>query len=335
MKTNKPAFVLFFLFVFLFSSFAYSRGEKQSDGNSTTSKLYNARVFKDINITFGPILVREKYEDWSKELKDVGGAYISYTNDRAEDTGIWQSKGALIYPISTTYHPERNSDDWERLNYIKLALLPTIKWNRQADMEVLSFYLPVDYAVSHNVYDSYGNLKGLATKWRDDYYFSLSYMTDFDFEGAMINVEFTYEPTVKFGQRFQIGSWHGLMDNGNKESTEIVYLLRIIPGLTYSRVLSESAFFDREENDNLLGVTGSVELRLKLLGRDSPWDIYGKYDFLYDFAGDSSGYADRWDAGATCWINENVGLDLNYEKGDIALTNKEVDLVTLKLKLRI
>ncbi len=334
MRTKKSVFFIFFLYLFLFISLAYAKDEKKLDSNITIPKLtYKTIVSKDTNSIFGPIRLREKYEDWDKELREVDGAFISYSNDRIEDTGIWQSKGALIYPISKIYQPGRDSKDWDRLVFTKLALLPTIQWNKQANSEKLSFYLPIDYAVHHRI-KTKNDSSGL-TEWRDDYYFSLSYMTDFDFEGAMLNVELAYEPTIRFGERFKTGSWHGLMDNSNRENTGVIYLLRIIPGLTYSRVLSESAFIDRAENDDIFGATASLELRFKLFGDDSPWDIYGKYDFLYDFTGVLDGYSDRWSAGTVWWITENVGLDLNYEKGDIALTNKEIDLLTLKLRLRL
>ncbi len=341
MRTKKPVFFLFFLCLFLFTSLTYAKDENKSDSNNTISKLakltYKTKVSKDTNSTFGPVRLREKYEDWDKGLKEVDGAFISYANDRIEDTGIWQSKGALIYPISKRYQPRRDSEDWNKFVYTKLALLPTIKWNRQANTEELSFYLPIDYAISHRVRrerDSSGNLKGLA-QWRDDYYFSLSYMTDFDFEGAMINVEFKYEPTVMFGERFKTGSWHGLMDNSNRESTGIVYLLRIIPGLIYSRVLSESAYIDRQEHDNIFAITTSLELRFKLFGKSSPWEVYGTYNIWYDFSGDLDGYSDILKIGSTWWLNDNVGLSLKYEKGDTPLTNKEIDLVTLNLQLRL
>lgn len=56
---------------------------------------------------------------------------------------------------------------------------------------------------------------------------------------------------------------------------------------------------------------------------------------MYDFSGDSEGYLDKLETGSTWWFNDNVGLDLKYQKGDKILSNKEIDLVTLNLELKL
>ncbi len=286
--------------------------DNKADSNYTIlGVIGESYISKDGDTEYGPILLRQKFEDWSKDIYDVKGASISYSNDRIENTGIWMTKGSAIYPIK--------SDGV----FSELTVLPSIQWNRETDViDELTFHLPVNYHVSHKVPED--------IQWSSEFYLSLFYLTDFDFDGEMIGAELTYEPIIQIGRQFQTGSWHSLLGG-----TDITYLLRVIPGFTYSRILSESLYIDREKNDDMFAVTGKLELGFMPFGKYTSWDIRGTYNFMYDFIEDSDGYSDQWSVSSTWWMHKNVGLELEYQKGDTALTNIEIDLVKLSLKLRL
>ncbi len=289
------------------------------------------RISKDEKTKYGPIRLRQKFEDWDKELVSIGGASISYSSNQIDKTETWGSQGSIIYPIA--HYKERISPDEEGVVSSELALLPSIQWKytSAADIENLAFKLPVYYSALHNIVpnlDASGNPTGLVS-WLSEFYFSSFYLTDFNFDGAMLGAELTYEPILSISG-FKTGSWVNLF-----KKSDIVYLFRVMPGLNYSRVLSESSFIDREENDDMFAITGSLELRFKLFGSSSPWEIYSTYDLIYDLNGDSDGYSEIFEVGSTWWFTDNVGLELKYEKGDTPLTNEEIDLVTLNLQLRL
>ncbi len=191
--------------------------------------------------------------------------------------------------------------------------------------------MPANYTLNHEI-EGMGN-----TILNSYFYFAPFYLTDFDFDGAMVGAQFTYEPKLNING-FQIGWWHGLCpdcDYVDKWPGLIFYRFRIMPGLTYGHVLSESSFIDRQEKDDLFAATAYVELRFKLFEASLPVEVYGTYEFSYDFIGDVDGYSDELELGGTLWLNKNVGLDLKYQKGNTQLTNQEIDLLTLNLQLRL
>ncbi len=304
----------------------------KADSNYTISGLIG-QSFKseDNNTEYGPIKIRQKVEDWRiKDITKVNGASISYFDDRIENSGTWATQGSIIYPIVGT--KQRKNPTSSGPVYEEWALLPSIQWARDTNQNELSFKLPISYYVSHTVNrkrDTSGKLVGLS-EWNDNFYVTPFYMTDFSFEGAMIGVELTYEPIIQVGSQFQTGSWISPFEN-----SDIAYLFRVIPGINYSRVLSESSFIERKENDGKLAITAKLELGFMPFGENIPWEIHGTYDLSYDFTGDSNAYLDKWTANTTWWITDNVGLDLKYEKGDTPLTEKEIDLVTLNFEFRL
>ena len=301
-----------FIYLFLMSSFIFAESRAESNNSVPFLKfITEAHQSKGGDTTYGPIKIRQKFEDWNKDLLDVKGASISYSNDRIENTGTWLTKGSIIYPIES-----------DRA-YSALTLLPSIQWKREtAEIDELTFQLPVSYFIAHEM-PKY-------MEWSSDFYFSPYYLTDFDFDGKMIGAELTYEPTIQIGRRFQTGSWHSLFGG-----MDIAYLLRIIPGLTYGHILSEGPYINRDEKDDTLAITCKLEFGLMPFGDKTPWEIRGNYNFLYDFSGESDGYVDLWSASTIWWFNKNVGLDLSYQKGDTPLTKKEVDLVKLNLQFRL
>lgn len=291
------------------------------------------------NIKYGPIRLRQKFEDWSKKLSAVKGVSVSYSNDQIADTGTWLTQGSLTYPILQLNQRTRENRDQGGPNYTELALLPSIKWKyldvskgRDKDIEELTFQLPINYNVSHLIeptLDSSGVPQGLAS-WTSAFYFSPFYLTDFDFDGELVGASLTYEPIVQIGTRFQTGSWHSLF-----ETLDTAYLFRIIPGMNYNRVLSESLSIDRKKNDDMLAITTSLELGFQPFGETVPWEIRGTYDLLYDFTGEADGYSDKWSGIMTWWFTKNAALNLEYQKGDTVITKKKIDLITFGLNIRL
>lgn len=306
------------------------KGEQAKDKYTKKGLIGEPLLSKDGTMQYGPIRLRQKVEDWNKDIvvTGLGGASVSYAHDRIEKTGTWQSQGSLIYPIEYV---------GEGVNYagdLKFALLPSVTWDyysvdssSRADTEDLTFRIPVYCTFMHDIQHNEDTPSDAGLMyWRSEFYFSPYYLTDFDFDGAMVGLELNYEPILGISQ-FHTGSWVKLL----KES-DIAYLFRIIPGLTYGRVLEESPYINREENDDILALTTSLEVRFKLFGKSSPWEIYGTYDLWYDFNEETDEYSDILKIGSTWWFNEHIGMDIKYQKGDTILTNREIDLMTLNLQ---
>lgn len=287
---------------------------------------------KESNWKYGPILFREKLEDWDKKLKDIDGSTISYSDDRLDDIQTWKTEGNLIYPY--IFFNETS----EKELYKTRAILPSIKWkyndlskSDNEDIEELTFQISWFTRILHKLAqypDESGEIRDYRT-WRSEFYFTPFYTTDFEFEGEIIGASITYEPIVQLG-RFNTGSWHSLF--GTLDSA---YLLRFIPGGTYSHVLTEGEFANREESDNLLGITAHFEFGLRPFGKNVPWEVKLAYGILYDFTGEDEGYFENFTAKLSYWFSDNAGLTLGYEDGDQFLTKKKIDLISLGFEVRL
>lgn len=329
MKNEKLIIVLTYLCLLLVPKLIFATDGAKVDKNNTISRLLGEpKKYRDTE--YGPIFLRNKAEDWKKNIDAVSGASISYFDDRIEDSQTWATEGSIIYPITRTW--QRNNNDQESPVYTELALIPSIAWVRDTNRNELKFQLPVSYFVSHNIKrrrDTQGKLVGLQ-QWEDYFQLKPYYLTDFDFDGMIIGAELTYEPTIQIGSKFQIGSWISPFDE-----SEVAYILHIIPSLNYSRVLSESSFINRKEHDDKFVIATHIELKFKPFGKKTPWEIGGEYKFLYDFSKDIDSYSNYWSTNAKWWFTKNIGMKLKYEKGNIPLTDKEVDLTTLSVEFRI
>ncbi|MEH0020748.1 MAG: hypothetical protein V6Z89_13910 [Desulfobacter sp.] len=287
--------------------------------------------------TYGPIKIRDKFEDWNSDIKGVKGSTLAYSDNREKDNSTWATKGNLIFPIQ--FFKEGDGADSE-YNYAESALLPSIKWNYfdlngggGNDSESLTFQLPWYTRFSHKIVPVIDQDSGLPVglaSWASEFYITTIYNTDFDHDGEIVGTSFTYEPIIRVGQNFQTGSWLSLPTI----RPPIGYLFRFIPGGIYSHVLSEGPYIKREENDDALGVTTSMELRIKPFGLNSPWEFRTDYELFHDFTGGDDGYFDKWEIALNYWFNDYVALSLEHQNGDDFLTKDEVDLITVGFQVR-
>lgn len=78
---------------------------------------------------FGPVLFRQKVEDWNKDVDDIEGVSVSYADNRLKENRTWSTKGSLSYPIQ--FFSEFEGDNKESrvsYNYSQKAFVPAINW---------------------------------------------------------------------------------------------------------------------------------------------------------------------------------------------------------------
>ncbi len=247
--------------------------EELATEEENTWSLFKPYQKEKSNWRFGQLMFRQKVEDWNKGVGDVEGVFVSYADNRLKENRTWATKGSISYPVQFFSESKGEGEDSNpNYNYGNFAIIPSIKWNyfdlsddETKDAEELTFITSFYSSVSHKIdgFDAYSARSGLSS-FRSDFYLSPFYSTDFDFDGEILGTNLTYEPVMQFGESFQTGSWHKLT-----ESLPPAYLLRFIPGLTYSHVASEGPFIKREKNDDSFGTTASFELAC-IVGSDQP-----------------------------------------------------------------
>ena len=322
--------------------------EEQQQNESNDSNKYSIKglinkpyINKNKTKIIGPILLRQKFEDWKKgKLKSIEGVKISYSENRLKDDRTWITKGSMIYPVRfSSGSQKKDLNQSEKTIFSESALLPTIKWNYvdisnddNKDLEELTFQLPWYLEIMHNIENDFDKLgKPLSlSSFLSEFYISPFYTTDFDLDGEIIGLSLTYEPIVQIGTRFQTGSWHQF-----SKFWLPAYLFRIIPGLNYSHVLTDGDFINRDDNDDAFGITTSIEFGIQPFGDEVPWELKIAYDLFYDFTGEDDGYFNKFLAKMNYWFTENAGLTIDYQDGDDFISKKEVDLITFGLQVRM
>ena len=277
--------------------------------------------------------IRQKVEDWNKK-PNVDGVTINDLNDNHS----WTTSGSIILPV--TYYTD--SGLYRNESYSNRAFLPAIRWNYydisdddSKKKEELTLQLPLYARIAHKIIPRMDKATGEPVEpvglasWSSEYYFTPFYTTDFDFNGEIIGINLTYEPIIHVGKGFQTGSWHKFSRTGTT-----AYLLRLIPGVTYSHVLTEGNYFNREENDDNFGPLVSLELGLKPFGINGPWEVKASYEMYYDFTGDDDGYFDKYGGSLSYWISENTAMTLKYTDGDNFLSKQMIDQLSLGLQVR-
>jgi len=158
-------------------------------------------------------------------------------------------------------------------------------------------------------------------------YFQTDFGIRHEIYGVEANVEFVGNV---FGSRvFYLGGYQNIGTSGFQ------YQLRLIPKLDYSVTERGGVHTTRKEGDVWfrLGGTGSLDFRLGLQTFNA-LDAGVSYQFLETVSG-SGGYSYLFKAHTTLWLIENVGVTLEYSKGDTPVADKPIDLITFGTRIQI
>lgn len=273
----------------------------------------------------GPIHLRREAGDL-KELKDAKGAKIGFSDNRLQEgNGAWNTEGALIFPLRW----KREGADASSLS---VHLTPAVSWNfveqeapGKSDVDELKLSAPI--IMGHTPGGRLDPQEYIAIV--EPYY-----QTDWDFDGEILGGSLKLEYVGKVGP-VHFGSFHSLFDASEAKSIDdiLAYRLRIKPMLDYSEVVKKGGF-DRAEDDDWLRLGGEVSFELRFFGSDNPLDLGITYRFAEEVHGDG-GFSDLFKANATLWLSPNAGLTLEYQKGETPVADKDIDLITLGLELKL
>ncbi len=282
--------------------------------------------------------LRGKLEDWAKSLRNVSGATLSYTDDNKEAEQSLSGTGALVYPVLISESEKGVARD--------TTLLPHVSWNfknvandDESNVEELKFGLPVNWDLQFKYRPKLPQNTWLI-------YADLFYLTDFDFEGKVVGLEFSADPHLQFStipngidpkqctsercpSWLEIGSYRAF-----SKKTETAYHLSLIPKLRYSEVLTPSPFISRADGDTELAVGADLELSIRPFAGGTGWEFKGGHSFRYDFKADGDEYSELDSLKASYWLSKNVGISLEYEDGRSPITDKEIDHVLLGLEAK-
>lgn len=272
----------------------------------------------------GPVRIRKTVEDWDKDLDDVSGASLGYQDNRLSSSHAWSAEGAVSYPFRRHNDLFRKPDS--AFKSTDLTVLPTVSFKvndlsdtAEGEVEDLVLGIPVSFG---------GNRKFSAGQWREEWMFHPFFQTDFHGDGEIVGANLEYEPLFQIGA-FDVGQWHSFF------GSPIAYLLRVRPKLEFSEVIDTSRFIDREEGDTWFRAGATLHLGIRPFGSSSPWELRTEYRFGHDLTDDDDSYSDLFEAKTTYWINENIGLSLRYQDGETPVSDKEIELLSLQLEIKM
>jgi hypothetical protein len=286
--------------------------------------------------SLGPIVLRNSAADLTKSLGDAKGATISYSQNRLQSgSGGLNSQGILDYPTMWNLYQGGHGDSVEmRFDLASQWNVAQVQTNHAKDVEELKFISPITFFVSPGDWLA-GEPKADKRSDRPSSGLFLIqgnpyFQTDFGFRdkiyGIGANVEFVGN---LFGCRaLYLGGFQNIGAFG------LQYQLRLIPALDYSVTGEGGIHTPRKTGDDWfrLGSTGSLDLRLGLQTFNA-LDAGVSYQFLDTFSG-SGGYAYLFNTHMTLWLIENVGVTVQYSKGETPIAIQPIDLITLGLEFK-
>ena len=307
---------------------------KNIEGFTKEKKL----VLNGVDASLGPIRLRKSAADLLQEnLKDSNGATVGFTNNRLiNGNGAWNTEGIMGYPMKFLHQGgEGRSTEWEVGPAIEWRLVETEGTTAQ-DVQDLGFSLPMAIYMSPGRNKMTGSYEENIAAAGNTIFSSLwvlqgkpYFQTDFSFGYKIYGIQSTAEFIGGVpGSSIYLGGFQNLGNTG------LQYQLRVIPELDYSVTDEGGRYTTRKPGDDWFRIGGLVSLDFRLGGDQfNPIDIGASYRFLETVNG-SGNYADLFKTHATWWLIENVGLTLEYSKGEAPVSIKKLDLIALLLELK-
>lgn len=271
--------------------------------------------------TLGPIQLRKTADELAKDLKDSKGATVGFADNRLLDgDGAWNTEGILYYPIWYA----RQGDPGESFE-VKFG--PSAAWKIAEtedvggkDIEELTLSLPgIMYISPGAEYSSLWVAQGMP-------YFQTDFSGGHEIYGLELNAEYV---GLVFGSDLYLGGYQNFSEGSSWQ-----YQLRLVPKLDYSATEEAGVHTSRTEGDDWLRIGGMVSLDLRIGSDASSFVVGAAYQCMETLDGDG-GYSDLFKAYATWWLSPNAGLTLEYANGETPVADKEIDMLTLGLELKL
>lgn len=298
--------------------------------------LTKEKIISKDGSTIGPFILRKNSAELTQSLSNAKGATLAYSkNNLKSGSGVLNSDGILDYPIKwNLWEGETGSGKSLRmvLDFASEWKLAQVQNDPKKEVEELTFSVPLTFHLSpgllttgdsdHNKKNAYGALFILQSK--------PYFVTDFSFRDEIYGVEANaeYVGHLLGLPQLYMGGFMRIVDG-------FYYKLRLIPKLDYSTTVRSGIHTTREEDDDWfrLGGTGSLDLRLYLQTINA-LDAGVSYQLFQAVSG-SGGYSYLFEAHATFWLSENIGLKIEYSKGDTPVADNPIDLIFLGLEFKL
>lgn len=271
-------------------------------------------TFAQVNSKFPPsksfdpwgILLRESHEDITASsdilpISKVKAATLSYAYDYPTKSSTWMMKGALMRPFF--------SEDENR------AVVPSITFNRiisdDSTKEANSFVPRLGY---HQFINSDNVLQILRL--------FINYGTDFSFESSQYGVEFEYEPVFV---KLPFGRYYTVVASSTGSALEIRTKVFAQFQGGYVEKTGNKENLKAESGYFRAGGKGVLDVRLfeKL-------ELTGGYTYLHAFEGSPEKSRHKvLGASYTLGENGNVAIKMEYQYGNIPITQEEVENLTI------
>jgi hypothetical protein len=273
----------------------------------------------------GPVRLRKTADDWRANADDSQGATLAYSHNSKDNKTAWASEGSLIYPILLS--GDNTADDRESgVRSWWLWMLPSMSWKvnkidqtDDSDIEELLYQIPIVWSANHT---------GLG--WLRNSEFKLApYMhTDFSLDGLVLGTSISYVPYV-------FDSVSGLALNAGYKGlgkTPFRYRTGLTPTVDFNHLCSDSQYIKREDNDDYLRAGGKAEAGIITKGYPS-LEFVASYQAFAGLIG-APDQSDLMSLAGKLWFNENMGLSIEYQRGETPIAQKDIDLAIMGLELK-
>jgi hypothetical protein len=264
------------------------------------SKLFPA--FKGFNV-WG-ILIRESHEDITASsditpISKVKAATLSYAYDYPSKSSTWMIKGSMMRPFFFAKE--------------KKAFVPSVTFNRvisdDSTKEANSFVPRLGY---HHF---------LGSSDVHIFRFLLNYGTDFSFESAQYGAELEYEPVL---EKLPFGRYSVLIGQSNP-ALEI--RIKVVAQLQGGYVEESGNKENLKDESSYFRAGGKGTLDLRFFER---LELSAGYTYLHAFEGTPENSQQKiFSASYSLGDDGNIALKVEYQYGNVPITQEEVENLTI------
>lgn len=274
----------------------------------------------------GPIRLRGGATEINKSSQEAKGLTVGFSNNRlVAGRGVWNTEGALFYPVKVRWEQSTASRELEAGPLVAWKLVQTEEKGKQ-EIEEVTYSVPFTFYVSPSGQPTSGGISSALWVMQASPYYQTDFSGGHQIRGTEASAEFI---GGAFGTGLYVGGYQNLSKSGLLQ-----YQLRFIPKLDRSDVRKTGPHSSRKLNDDWFRAGATVSFDLRLGGVSvNPLVLGVSYQFLQEFSGEEN-YADLFKAKTTWWLSPNAGLTLEYSDGETPVAAKQVDLLSISLELK-
>ncbi len=302
------------------------------------------------NGAIGPMRLRQSTEDLPKPTSESRGATFGFSdNFLIGGSGAWNTQGVVQLPVvfikqfdpapGSAGDPGAGGEIAGRSLEIQAG--PALEWglvqtqgSDKDSINELNISLPVAAYYSPGTRKATGSYKeNISSSEALSRLFLFQarpyFQTDFDGDYGIFGGQLTMEYVGSiFGSRvLTLGGYQSFAGQWQ-------YQLRFIPVLDLNVVTEDGANIDRDKGETWfqLGSIASLEFRCAI-SEGSYLNFGASYQFGGSFS-DTVAYSYLLKLYATYWFTKYAGLTYEYSRGELSLTNQDINLLTLGLELK-